>query len=1483
MSNYEKNYSVGQIRLDAPYAHFLYTLPLLSFSDAQHAIDLSLVYQSKMTDNPFNIANGYKLSLQKRLIIPENSENPTHYIENIGRKVNLFTYGSSGSEVYAFNDNSKRILRKNASGFILENSDYSREIFDTSGNVLEIIDKYGNSVLTYEYDTNHSNLVRIIYRKSLLTSTGSYKKVIDITYNSSGQMSEIKYIVDSAERCKIEFVYNSSNLITVKHYSGVNYTINGSGNSLYAYSYDDGTSYDQSIDHYQKIDCLHSNADNSITVEKRLGSKVVDRTVYYPKYLDFEDKCEVWDVESFSGVRKRILFDGDFPKYSYEVTNVSTTTTPHYDAKFSYNDSCYYGKVSYYNNNDVVGGQCYDDGDAMNFNSSSNKWSKAFSESGGRTGLFTITGWIKPYVENTSCLFSVYNQSSAVTSEFTVKSYGTEIWTYFTHVVYGEGFTSINVDAVLSSSALMTKDFRVTYQSVDLSSSDATKRFINAEDVLINSVGDVIPFRDISFAYFKAGSFVTINEYVSGGDVLKYQLNSKRTDAVRDEIYYNDVKNIITSATDLRVRYNGTDLNVSNYIVGKRYDSKSKIYVTKLITNPTEAGAWLKTQTICNGYVTSTELFDRYMNLLSSAKDGVTTAYTRNAVGLVTKQTTNGLITEASYDETFSKLLWSKDEFGTKTTYTINEAFGVVTNSKVTDNQNATVVEIEEAFDDDFTDRKSITFKKDSVSNAHTFTYENDKVKTIAGGELEYGFSYNHHYTHNSTDSDGNAVSDSSDLVGISKCGSLIEQNVYKDDQSKVTTAYPSLASPLYTVVQRLDKYGRIEQIDGIVKNTYDALPFYSEYVDGEFGTVGDSGETARLAESHDLTTGKKTKFGYDSDLLKVACVFNSSGTKLTTESYGYDDINRMISDEFTYSTGKTVRSDISYNTSTTNANPDNRISSYTYNVNNSPKAITTNVYNTDSFKRLKSKSATVGSATYTKGITYTKTRITGVTDTKGSTNLHNVSYTYDALGRITDEVDSVNTSFENHYIYDSFGRLVQESNKALDKTYVYEYNGSGNIEDVKTYAYTTGAVSGTPTTESYVYNSTIKDRLHSYKGSVISYDANGYPTKFTSGGVTHTFTWTKGKLTKYVKSTSLAGKSTYTYTYDGYGRRISKRYSFMKGSQTLASYVTMSLTNYTYDTSGRLIRENLNETYNDLSSVSRDILYLYDESGIVGAVQTYNTTTETFYFDRNIKGDVIGIYNASGTQIAKYSYDAWGNQKITTYSSNNFSAYNPIRYRGYYFDAESGFYFLNARYYNPTWRRFISPDDTAYLDPDTPNGLNLYAYCNNDPVNYADPSGHDPEWWQWTLAGVAIAGAITVSILTMGTAAPVLAGMVIGGVISAGFEIISQIRCGGINNADAIISAALGGMVAGAISAISISGSSFLSYLGTFLIGGSASVLGGLVSGSVNSLETGVLAFLIGGTANIFGKFVSDQIKYFDAVEIKARSISTTSNFLLY
>ena len=89
----------------------------------------------------------------------------------------------------------------------------------------------------------------------------------------------------------------------------------------------------------------------------------------------------------------------------------------------------------------------------------------------------------------------------------------------------------------------------------------------------------------------------------------------------------------------------------------------------------------------------------------------------------------------------------------------------------------------------------------------------------------------------------------------------------------------------------------------------------------------------------------------------------------------------------------------------------------------------------------------------------------------------------------------------------------------------------------------------------------------------------------------------------------------------------------------------------------------------------------------------------------------------------------------------------NPFRYRGYYYDADTGLYYCNARYYSPKWRRFISPDDTAYIDPEAVNGLNLYAYCGNDPVNYADPSGH-------ALVSLLVGMAVSFAIGFAGSAA---------------------------------------------------------------------------------------------------------------------------------
>ena len=161
----------------------------------------------------------------------------------------------------------------------------------------------------------------------------------------------------------------------------------------------------------------------------------------------------------------------------------------------------------------------------------------------------------------------------------------------------------------------------------------------------------------------------------------------------------------------------------------------------------------------------------------------------------------------------------------------------------------------------------------------------------------------------------------------------------------------------------------------------------------------------------------------------------------------------------------------------------------------------------------------------------------------------------------------------------------------------------------------------------------------------------------------------------------------------------------------------------FRYDQSGRLIYESKTCQYHGELSSTDKIVYLYDANNIIGMVYTLNGVESTYYFQRNLLGDVIGIYDTNRTKVGGYAYDAWGNCTITL-DTNGIATRNPIRYRGYYYDDDTKLYYLNARYYNPEWRRFISPDDTAYLDPESVNGLNLYCYCGNDPVNYKDPSG---------------------------------------------------------------------------------------------------------------------------------------------------------------
>jgi RHS repeat-associated protein len=129
------------------------------------------------------------------------------------------------------------------------------------------------------------------------------------------------------------------------------------------------------------------------------------------------------------------------------------------------------------------------------------------------------------------------------------------------------------------------------------------------------------------------------------------------------------------------------------------------------------------------------------------------------------------------------------------------------------------------------------------------------------------------------------------------------------------------------------------------------------------------------------------------------------------------------------------------------------------------------------------------------------------------------------------------------------------------------------------------------------------------------------------------------------------------------------------------------------------------------------------------------------YTYETNAQGDVTGLVDSSGNEVVTYSYDTWGKLlSIGGTLASTVGAANPFRYRGYYYDTETGLYYLQSRYYNPELGRFISKDDPSYHDGQDAIGSNLYAYANNNPVMNVDTNGHASKfyWLSQILINVA-------------------------------------------------------------------------------------------------------------------------------------------------
>ena len=356
-------------------------------------------------------------------------------------------------------------------------------------------------------------------------------------------------------------------------------------------------------------------------------------------------------------------------------------------------------------------------------------------------------------------------------------------------------------------------------------------------------------------------------------------------------------------------------------------------------------------------------------------------------------------------------------------------------------------------------------------------------------------------------------------------------------------------------------------------------------------------------------------------------------------------------------------------------------------------------------------------------------------------------TYTYDSNGnitRITDQSGKV-----TRYTYDKLGQLTREDNPYLNKTYVYTYDNAGNRLSKKKYAYTTGTPGNETATESYNYTG---DRLTQVGSIVYQYDAIGNPTTYNG----YTLEWNGRKL---MEMSMNVGQFLYTFAYNADGIRTAKTNGSTIHHYTLNGSQIVTETWTTKSSSGA-------ETPNHF------LVYLYDENGAPVGLQyrnkTYGTYTfDTYYFEKNLQGDIIAIYTENGTKIGSYTYDAWGNCTVSTESGATTSqkrivrTLNPFRYRGYYYDTDTGLYYLQSRYYVPQWGRFLNAD--GYVSTGTGLlGYNMYAYCDNNPVMYMDLTGRSWEsfWDDVKFVGEVLLGT-AVATACIGLAVLSIAGSI--------------------------------------------------------------------------------------------------------------------------
>ena len=520
----------------------------------------------------------------------------------------------------------------------------------------------------------------------------------------------------------------------------------------------------------------------------------------------------------------------------------------------------------------------------------------------------------------------------------------------------------------------------------------------------------------------------------------------------------------------------------------------------------------------------------------------------------------------------------------------------------------------------------------------------------------------------------------------------------------------------------------RFASLSRVGARSGDSTSFQYDSLNRTTSTTTSSGDSynyeyagdGQLYKMEDTAAGVAYRYNYDS-IGRLIGTNQTGGAADLRAAYGYDNESRLKS--INYSIPGVVDSATEtfyYNTSTTDSISDGALTSM---------ALFSNswiYYRYDSLSRLKERD--VGGIltehqTYlagTNGCTTTTLPETFYTTAKGSsTKLSGFQYAYNEVGNVTQITNLLDNSYWK-FAYDKMGQMQYATDYAADGTargrYKYYYDNAGNLTSWKIQD---GSATVTQEEHTYTYgDSNWKDLLTAFDGQTITYDGGGNPLSYYNGQ-RYTMTWRNGREL----NTATVGGKTYSYEYDVNGLRTRK---------------TNSDGGYTqyYIVDGLTVAE---QRFTSTGAEKYTLRYLYDESNSpvgFGIQYPSETTWTNYYFAKNLQGDVIALYlwngTSTGTLVATYKYDPWG-KPIGIYNASgatisqtaaNVAAYNPFRYRGYRYDADTGFYYLQSRYYDPAICRFINADTYASTGQGF-LGHNMFSYCQSNPVVFTDSSGN--------------------------------------------------------------------------------------------------------------------------------------------------------------